>query len=146
MFYFFLFSPLIAFISFLIIRRKNVEQNKDGIALKSKRATKMAKKRLSVAEKHLKANNKEFVYIEIFNALYGYISDKLNIPSADLNKEHIAETLKNRAVSENTIQQLITTLNNCEYARYAPGSVSGDLNYIYNSTVELITKIEDEIV
>jgi hypothetical protein len=146
MFYFLLFSPLIAFISFLIIRRKNIEQNKDGIALKSKRATKMAKKRLSVAEKHLKANNKEFVYIEIFNALYGYISDKLNIPSADLNKEHIAETLKNRAVSENTIQQLITTLDNCEYAHYAPGSVSGDLNDIYNSTVELITKIEDEIV
>ena len=49
-------------------------------------------------------------------------------------------------VSEETIQKLMTTLDNCEFARYAPSSVSGDLNHIYNSTVELITKIEDEIV
>ena len=41
--------------------------------------------------------------------------------------------------------QLITILDNCEYARYAPSAVSGDLNNIYNNTVELITKIENEI-
>ena len=106
----------------------------------------MAKKRLSIATQHLKANNKELFYIEIFKSLYGYISDKLNIPVADLNKEHISETLKNRNVSEGTIEKLITTLDNCEYARYAPNAVSGDLNGINNSTVELITKIEDEII
>jgi hypothetical protein len=145
-FFILLLSPFIIFVFFLILRRKQIEQNKDGIAVKSKRATKMAKKRLSIAAKYLKSNNKELFYIEIFKALYGYISDKLNIPAADLNKEHIAEKMKNRSVSSSTIQKLISTLDNCEYARYAPGSVSGDLNYIYNSTVELITKIEDEII
>ncbi len=146
LFYTLLISPLICFILFLFIRRKNIEQNKDGIAVKSRMATKMARKRLSIATQHLKANNKELFYIEIFKSLYGYISDKLNIPVADLNKEHISETLKNRSVSEGTIEKLITTLDNCEFARYAPTSVSGDLNGIYNSTVELITKIENEIV
>ena len=137
--------PFFAFIGFIFIRRKSIEQNKDVVAVKSRKATKMARKRLSFAEQHLKSNSKELFYIEIFKALYGYISDKLNIPVADLNKEHISETLKSRNVTEPTIQHLIKTLDNCEYARYAPSAVSGDLKSIYSDTVELITKIEDEI-
>lgn len=145
LFYVGLIGPFFAFLGFIFIRRKNIELNKDAVAVRSRKATKMAKKRLFVAEQHLKLNNKELFYIEIFKALYGYISDKLNMPVADLNKEHISETLQTKNVSAETILKLITTLDNCEYARYAPSAVSGDLNGIYSNTVELITKIEDEI-
>ena len=144
-FYVGLISPFLAFLGFIFIRRKNIEMNKDAVVVRSRKATKMAKKRLSAAEQHLKINNKELFYIEIFKALYGYISDKLNMPVADLNKEHISETLQSKNVNTETILKLITTLDNCEYARYAPSAVSGDLNHIYNSTVELITTIENEI-
>lgn len=145
LFYLGLISPFFAFIGFIVIRKKNTELNKDAAAVKSRKATKMAKKRLSLAEQYLKSNNKEQFYVEIFKALYGYISDKLNILAADLNKEHISDKLKAKSVNEATIQQLITTLDNCEYARYAPSAASGDLNGIYQNTVELITKIENEI-
>ncbi|MGQ0829664.1 MAG: BatD family protein [Bacteroidota bacterium] len=145
LFYLLLIFPFLAFIGFIILYRKNREQNRDVIAVKSRKATKMAKKQLSLAEKHLKTNSKEPFYVEIFKALYGYISNKLNIPVADLNKEHISSTLKSKNVTKNTIHQLITTLDNCEYAHYAPNAASGNLKDIYNSTVELITKIEDEI-
>ncbi|MFL5763351.1 MAG: BatD family protein [Bacteroidia bacterium] len=138
-------SPVIAFFLCLFLRRKNIEQNKDLVAVKSRKATKMAKKRLALAEKHIRTGNKEAFYIEIFRSLYGYISDKLNIPVADLNKEHITEKLRSRSVNDNTIAKLVTTLDSCEYAHYAPGAASGDLQHIYNSTVELITDIEDEI-
>ena len=145
LFYLGLISPFFAFIGFIFIRRKNTELNKDVVAVKSRKATKMAKKRLLLAEQYLKSSNKEQFYVEIFKALYGYISDKLNILAADLNKEHISDKLKEKSVNESTIQQLITTLDNCEYARYAPSAVSGDLNGIYQNTVSLITKIEHEI-
>ncbi len=145
LFYFGLTTPLILFLIFLFYRKKNQEINKDVVAVKSRKATKMAKKRLSLAEQHLKLNNKEKFYVEIFSALYGYISDKLNLPVADLSKEHIAEKLLMKNVSSNTINQLTSILSNCEYAQYAPSSVSGDLNNIYSNTVELITKIENEI-
>lgn len=138
-------TPFLAFIGFLFVRKKSIENNKDIVSVKSRKATKMAKKRLVLAEKHLKENNKEQFYIEIFKALYGYISDKLNIPVAELNKEHISEKLKNSNVTDATTTELITMLDSCEYARYAPSAVSGDLNNIYNTTVELITKIESEI-
>ncbi len=145
LFYLGLISPFFAFIGFVFIQRKTIELNKDAVAVKSRKATKMAKKRLSLAEQYLKSNNKEQFYVEIFKALYGYIGDKLNILAADLSKENIADTLKVKSVSEATILQLISTIDNCEYARYAPSAVSGDLNSIYNNTVELITKIEHEI-
>ncbi|HEY0029648.1 MAG TPA: BatD family protein [Bacteroidia bacterium] len=145
LFYSCLISPILAFMTFILLRKRNLDQNKDAIAVKSRKATKMARKRLSLASQHLKSNNKELFYIEIFRSLYGYLSDKLNIPVSDLNKEFISEKLKNKQVSGNTIGQLMSTLDNCEYARYAPGAVSGDLQNIYNSTVDLITKIEDEV-
>lgn len=145
LFYLSLISPLLLFVAFVIVRRKNIEENKDVVAVKSRKATKMAKKRLVLAEKYLQANNKELFYVEIFKALYGYTSDKLNIPVADLSKDNIKEKLQSKNVSEATTQQLLAILDSCEYARYAPSAVSGDLNSIYNTTVELITKVENEI-
>lgn len=145
LFYAGLVSPFLAFVLFLFYRRRTIERNKDAVAVKSRKATKMARKRLSSAEQHLRSNNKELFYLEISQALYGYIADKLNIAGADLNRENIAAIFKNRSVSETTTSQLLDTLDNCEYARYAPSAVSGDLTMIYNNTVELITKIENEI-
>ena len=145
LFYLGLISPFILFLAFIIIRRKRIEQNKDVVAVKSRKATKMAKKQLLLAEKHLKSNNKESFYVEIFKALYGYVGNKLNIPTANLNKETITDSLRIKGVTEATIQQLMSTLDNCEFAHYAPTAVSGDLKSIYDNTVELITKIENEI-
>jgi hypothetical protein len=140
-----LLLPLLAFIAFIIIRKKNIEKNKDLIAVKGRKATKMARKRLVIAEQNLKANNKEKFYIEISQALYGYVSDKLNISVANLTKENITNTLRSRGVTDAVIENLIATIDTCEYARYAPNAVSGDLQNIYNNTVELITKLENEI-
>lgn len=144
LFYLGVISPVLFFIILLVYRKRDREQNSDAVAVKSRKATKMAKKRLSSAEQHLKSNNKEQFYQEISQALYGYIGDKLNISGANLSRENILLILRNRAVKEETISQLMQTLDNCEYARYAPAAVSGDLTSIYNSTVELITKIENE--
>ncbi len=137
--------PVLGFVAFYFIRKKNIELNRDQVAVKGRKATKIARKRLVVAEQSLKASNKEQFYIEISQALYGYTGDKLNISVANLTKENISNTLKQKGVSEVTIENLINTLNTCEYARYAPNAVSGDLQTIYNNTVELITTLENEI-
>jgi len=143
-FYAALITPLLIFISFIFIRKKQIAQNSDAIAVKSRKATKMAKKRLTIAEQHLKSNNKELFYSEVFKALFGYISDKFNIPLSDLNKEHISTILTTKNITAPTVQQLMEIINKCEYARYAPSAVSDELSTIYSNTVEVITKIEDE--
>jgi hypothetical protein len=137
--------PILGFITFYFVRKKNIEMNSDAIAVKGRKATKMARKRLTIAEQNLKGANKEQFYIEISQALYGYASDKLNISVANLTKENISNALKQKGAKDQTIEHLIETINTCEYARYAPNAVSGDLQTIYNNTVELITTLENEI-
>ncbi|MEO6883868.1 MAG: BatD family protein [Bacteroidia bacterium] len=138
-------SPILLFFLFLFFRKKHEKDNSDATLVKSKKATKMAKRRLALAEKHIKNNNKEGFYDEVLKALNGYMSDKLSIPVADLSKEKIIEKLKSRNVTEETIKKLMQVVDNCEYVRYAPTAVSSDLNTVFSDTVHLITQLEDEM-
>lgn len=145
LFYLCLIIPFILFGAALWYYKKQLELNKDVVAVKSKKATKLAKKKLAIAEKYLKLNNKEQFYAETLQAIQGYVCDKLNIDPASLNKERIQVELTYRNISMTSILQLLELINSCEYARYAPAAVSTDLQHVYQSTVDLITKIEDEI-
>lgn len=145
MFYAGLATPLLAFISFIFLRRRYISYSSNTILVKNRKANKVAKKRLKTAEQHIQAKEKEKFYDEIFRALYGYLSDKLNIPVADLSKEKITHSLKERKLSDNLNQKLISTLDNCEFARYAPAAVSDDLGRIYEDTTDLIAQMEEKL-
>lgn len=141
-----LFSPLLLFSTIILVRRKQIQDNSNTVALKSKKANKVAKQRLSLAEKHSKENNKDAFYEEIFKALYGYLSDKFNIPFSELNKETIKNTLVNKGIDSDTTAQLIAIIDSCEYARYAPAAVSNNLTETYTSASNIITSIENKKV
>jgi hypothetical protein len=81
----------------------------------------------------------------VTNALNSYLGNKFNIPVADLSKDNITKELQLRSIRPDTQLKLFDTINQCEYAKYAPGAVSGDLQAVYNSTVELISTIESEM-
>jgi hypothetical protein len=138
-------SPLLCFVGFLFARRRYIELHKDAVGLKQRGATKMAKKRLKTANSFIASNNKEKFYDELHTALNSYLSDKFTIPVADLSRETITGKLTEKKVGPDTLQQLSTVLDNCEFARYAPASVTGNLNEVYESAIMLITKLEDEI-
>jgi hypothetical protein len=145
MFYAGLGIPSLALFLFLFFRKKHIERNSDIVQVKSRQATRMARRRLAEAEKHIKAGNKERFYEEIFRALYGYLSDKLNIPVADLSKDSVAAGLAARGVNADTNGRMIATLDTCEFARYASSAAPGDLQKIYSDSVSLITQLEEEI-
>ena len=63
-------------------------------------------------------------YDEVLKALWGYMSYKLNIDRAELNRDNISEILQSKGVEEDRIKEFIAVLDTCEYARYAPGSNS----------------------
>ena len=120
------------------------KMNSDVAAVKERKAAKLARKQLVKAEVFKTQNNKDGFYQEVSIALNSYISNKLNIPVAELSKENIELQLSKRSVPIETIGKLLATLGDCDVARYAPSAVSNDINVVYNNTVELITKIEDE--
>ena len=132
------------FIGFMIGRNNYVKSQSDVIGTKQKRAIKIARKQLTLAEKFKNENKQDAFYNEVLTALNNYVSFKLNIPIADLSKDNITENLIKKFVSKEAIDKLITTLNDCEYARYAPAAAEKDLGLVYNNTIELITAIEEE--
>jgi hypothetical protein len=143
--YLLLIVPTLLFFIGLFLMKQHVKANSDITAVKERKAAKLAKKQLVVAEKHMVADNKEQFFTEILNALNKYIGDKFSMSIVDLSKEKISEMLLSKNVSEATTKNVIDTLNTCEYAKYAPSAVTGDLKQVYNDTVELISKIENQI-
>jgi hypothetical protein len=135
----------LAFVLLLFIRKQNRQKNSDSIAVKERKAAKKAKKALAGVELHLKQNNKEVFYTEIFLALNRYLSEKLNIPVAELSHETIHKSLLNKNVNMNVVEDLRQLMVNCEMAKYAPGQISSDLNEIYNQTIRIIENIEENV-
>lgn len=142
---FLLVLPLILFIGAMSYRYYYIKTNSDVVAVKGRKAAAVAKKQLVNAEKQMKQNNKELFYTEVINALNSYLGNKFNIAVADLSKENIGKELNTRLIKPELQNKLFDTINVCEMAKYAPGAVSGDLQQVYNNTVELISEIESEL-
>lgn len=140
-----IFAPLLAFAGFVVARRRYIELHKNTVELKKRGATRMAKKRLKSANKNISSGNKEVFYAELLKALNGYFSDKFTIPLADLSRDTISANLTQKNIKPETMQMVNKTLDDCEFARYAPAALTGNLEEVYTSAVKLITLLEDEI-
>ena len=137
--------PPLLFFAFLLFRREYIRKNSDLVAVKRRRASHLAKKQLMNAEKAIKTGDKENFYTSVLSALYTYVGNKANIPAADMSKDKVSEVLKEKYISDETIHELIKLLDECEFARFAPGLQSGNLNEVYNRSENIITKIENAI-
>ena len=113
--------------------------------VKNRKANKMAKKRLNTASKYLKENKREQFYDETLKAMWGYLSDKLSIPVADLNREKAFEILNTNNIDQETMANLSNLLDTCEFARFAPTSDAGEMDKIYNSTINIIGELDNKI-
>ena len=141
-----LFIPLVLFIAAFVFNRQRIKANADIARVKNRTATKMARKRLKLAATALKSHNGEQFYDEVLKALWGYMSYKLNIDKAELNRDNISEILQRKNVSEDLMKDFISLLDTCEYARYAPGSNSdNEMEKVYARSIEVITKLDKNI-
>ena len=132
---------LIAAVLFFIFR-KQIKENADITRVRYKKANKVAQRRLKAAEKLLKENKKEAFYEEIERAAWTYLSDRLSIPTAQLNKENITQILSNKGVPQTIIGELHRVLTTAEFARYAPTSDHA-MQDMYNDTTNIINQLEN---
>ena len=137
--------PFSLFVIYLIIYRKQALENANIAKVRTKKANKVATKRMKNAGKLLAEKNMSAFYDEVLKALWGYISDKLNIPVSQLSKDNIEEELVRYGVSEELIKAFIDTLNECEFARYAPGNQNEAMDKVYASAIDVISKMENSI-
>lgn len=135
--------PLVLAGIVLVVLRKQMLENADITRVRYKRANKVAQKRLKAAAAALKANNKDAFYAAIEQAAWTYLSDRLSIPTADLNKENITSILQQKGVSETLIADVKSVLSTAEFARYAP-STDHAMDDLYTATTNLINNLEEQ--
>ncbi len=137
--------PLILLIVFLIIWKKHMQSNADVHGMRIKRARNVAVRRLKHAEKLLKANQKEAFFEEIFKALWGYVSDRLEIPVSRLNKENVAAAFSSRHIPSDLADRFLEGLYECEYARFAPAGDESPMEVTYDKALDTIVTLEKEL-
>ena len=125
--------------------RKMAARRADVVGTKNRKATKMALKRLHLAGTFLKQNLYTAFYEELHKALLGFISDKLNIPVAELSRDRITDSLKAEKVDEKFVDTFIGILDACEFARYAPDAGHDAMAAHYDAAVDVISSIDSNM-
>lgn len=136
---------LLLVLLFLVIYRKKVAENANTSLVRTKKANKVATRRLKVAKTLMKENKVNEFYDEILKAMWGYTSDKLSIPMSQLSKENIASTLLSRGVSDELVTEFQEILSEGEFARYAPGDKEAAMERLYTMSINVISKMENSI-
>lgn len=151
--------PAIGSLVVLVLFRKRIRENADITRVRYKKANKVAQKRLKAAANILKQIDKETsnnslpskgragegsgaFYEEIERAAKSYLSDRLSIPTADLNKENISSILAAKSVEQSLIQETLDVLQSAEMARYFTGA-AGSMQDLYDRTTKLIDNLEN---
>ncbi|OJV90871.1 MAG: hypothetical protein BGO34_21435 [Bacteroidia bacterium 44-10] len=137
--------PLLLLIVLFVLNRKQARENANVALMRTRKANKMAIKRLKTANRYLKEQDKEHFYDEVLRAIWGYFSDKLSIPVARLSRNNIEEELSRKEISEQLAGKFIEILDTCEFARYAPAESNAEMDRIYNDTMEAIEEMENKL-
>lgn len=134
---------IFAFIVLCIIFRKRAIAASDVTSMRGKKANKVAVKRLRKASRFMKQNKRDEFYDEVLRALWNYVSDKFSMPAEQLSRDNISEQLSMRNVEPHVIDSFIEAINECEYARYAPGDVMGNMQTTLDKATTAIVNIEN---
>lgn len=145
LFYILLIIPLLLLIVAIWYRRKQEYAHKNAAVLKHRYANKAALKRLELAARYLKAGKDKDFYEETSRAVWGYLSNKLHIPFADLSKQLVQDKLAQQQVSDTHTAALFDLLDNCEMALYTPNHNNDRMQGTYQQAVQVISQLEDEL-
>ncbi len=134
--------PLLAMIALLLYYRKQLKERADVRRMRSKRASKVAQRRLKAARGFASRNDRNGFYAEMLNALWGYMSDKLSIPVSELSKDNINAELEQYGIDEQLREEAIALIDKCEFAQYAPELASDDMNSVLDEAAGIIDRLE----
>lgn len=149
----FLFSPaywivlagiLLLFALVYVALRRQIRASQNVALVRGKRANKVAVQRFRMAKRYMEEQNRHAFYEEMLRALWGYMSDKFNIPMANLTKENVREELHKRGVSTEDSQRFTDIITRCDEAQYSPVE-STRMSDVYTEGVNLISQIESAI-
>ena len=135
---------VILFALIYVALRRQIRESQNVALVRGKRANKVAVQRFRMAKRYMEEQNRHAFYEEMLRALWGYMSDKFNIPMANLTKENVREELNKRGVSAEIAQSFTNIITRCDEAQYSPVE-STRMSDVYSEGVNLISQIESVI-
>lgn len=142
LFYALLFGPFLLIPVIVFARRKKEAYDSDVVGSKIRKTSRLARKYLSEAKKHL--GNKEPFYVALEKALHNFLKAKLHIETSEMSKQNIQELLLSRNADADTVNSFLKIMDSCEFARYAPSSGAA-MQQDYESAVTVITALEKQL-
>jgi hypothetical protein len=141
-FWILLFTPLLLIITAYLFKFFVFEKTEDAITSKQRKAQYLAKKYLSSAKKVF--HNQILFYEALERALHNYLKAKLKIETTELSKSKIEILLLDKKVKKQTALDYVSVIENCELARYAPGS-SVNIQSDFEKASRLISTIDKQL-
>lgn len=126
-----------------VARRKYIAIQSDIVGLKARRAGKMARKRLKRAASAMKENNEGKFYTELLKALWGYLSDKLHLPTSELTRDNVSQLLLENGIESQKIDSLVQLIDECEFAKYSPASLRKPMSDVYDDATNMLNALEE---
>lgn len=123
--------------------RSYLAANSDLQAVRSRKANRMARKRLKRAYAYMKSGDRNNFYDEIITSLWGYVGDKLKIPGSELNRDNVSGKLAMKGISDEDIKSLIALIDDVEFEKYSPQSQSSEMSEIYDKSMSMMNRLED---
>lgn len=134
--------PTLVFAILLFVYRRQLKLRSDVAGLRTRKANKVATKRLKSAAEYLKQHQVSDFYEAVHKAMLGYVADKLSMPLSEMTGESIREELAKRKVEDSLIQRCSEVLSTCEFARYAPSSDDSAMDKLYEEASDTIDQLE----
>lgn len=127
-----------------VMVRKYISSHADMASFNSKRADKIARRRLRKAAAAMRRQDSDAFYDELLTALWGYLGDKLKMPTSELMRDNIRQVLFEHGVDEAMTNSFIGMIDEAEFAKYSSASSASKLNEVYDRSATLINGLEKE--
>lgn len=136
------FTPILLIIIAYLFKFFVFEKTEDVSTSKQRKAQYLAKKYLSSAKKVF--HDQILFYEALERALHNYLKAKLKIETTELSKSKIEILLLDKKVKKQTALDYVSVIENCELARYAPGS-SVNIQSDFEKASRLIANIDRQL-
>lgn len=139
------FGSLLIFVTILVVRREQMRRSANAVKYRNRKAGKTASKRLKAAHKILHSEKKELFFEELGRAMWGFLSDKLNIPLSELSKERVLNEFEKQKIEKETVDKFFEIADTCEFARFAPGGRDSEMPELYSKAAKIISTLNQKL-
>ena len=110
----------------------------------AKEANKISKLHLAKAKELIQSDSKTF-YHELQQGIHIYLTKRIEISNADFSNENIRKSLQIKNIQSENINELISIIDTCNFARYSPDLGASNRTELLGQCEKVMDSIEENL-